>query len=222
MNEKPNDFEELTTQLAGHTLMVLLANINNTEIFYTDKLRNMMNKIALIYGTDTGMTEDVTNVIKERWTGSELEIMEVCDVNTSDFDRFDKFILGLSTWYDGDLQSDWETFYDNEFQNIDFTGKTVAIFGLGDQESYAEFFVDGVGILADVILKNGGNIIGKWSTEDYEFEISKAQIADTDMFYGLALDELNEPDKSDDRIDTWLAQIEAEFKAVDSDIQKCT
>lgn len=181
-----------------------------------------MNKIALIYGTDTGMTEDVTNVIKERWTGSELEIMEVCDVNTSDFDRFDKFILGLSTWYDGDLQSDWETFYDNEFQNIDFTGKTVAIFGLGDQESYAEFFVDGVGILADVILKNGGNIIGKWSTEDYEFEISKAQIADTDMFYGLALDELNEPDKSDDRIDTWLAQIEAEFKAVDSDIQKCT
>lgn len=202
--------------------MVLLANINNTEIFYTDKLRNMMNKIALIYGTDTGMTEDVTNVIKERWTGSELEIMEVCDVNTSDFDRFDKFILGLSTWYDGDLQSDWETFYDNEFQNIDFTGKTVAIFGLGDQESYAEFFVDGVGILADVILKNGGNIIGKWSTEDYEFEISKAQIADTDMFYGLALDELNEPDKSDDRIDTWLAQIEAEFKAVDSDIQKCT
>lgn len=170
-----------------------------------------MDTIALIFGTDTGMTADVTDIIKERWTASKLEVMEVCDVNASDFERFDHLILGLSTWYDGDLQSDWETFYEEQFQQIDFTGKTVAIFGLGDQESYAEFFVDGVGILAEVILKNGGTIVGKWSTADYEFEISKAKIDGEDMFYGLALDELNEPNKSDERINGWLAQIAAEF-----------
>lgn len=170
-----------------------------------------MDTIALIYGTDTGMTADVVDVISDRWTASELEVIEVCDASTSDFARFDKLILGLSTWYDGDLQSDWETFFEEQFQDIDFTGKTVAIFGLGDQESYTEFFVDGVGILAKVILKNGGRIIGKWSTDDYDFELSKAKIEGEDMFYGLALDELNEPNKSDERIDGWLAQVASEF-----------
>ena len=171
-----------------------------------------MDTIALIYGTDTGMTADVADIIEERWTASELEVMEVCDVSPSDFERFDHLILGLSTWYDGDLQSDWETFFEEKFQTIDFTGKTVAIFGLGDQECYAEFFIDGVGILAKVILQNGGKIIGKWPTVDYDFEVSVAKIDNEDAFYGLALDELNEPDKTDDRLDAWLKQIEDEFK----------
>lgn len=170
-----------------------------------------MDTIALIFGTDTGMTGDVTDIIADRWTASELEVIEVCNVTKDDFERFDKLILGLSTWYDGDLQSDWETFYEEGFQEIDFTGKTVAIFGLGDQANYGEFFIDGVGILAKVILKNGGRIIGKWSTEDYEFELSQAQVENEDAFYGLALDELNEPNKSDERIDDWLMQIAEEF-----------
>lgn len=170
-----------------------------------------MKQIALIYGSDTGMTEEIVGSIVDNWTATELEVIEAYNVKKSDFERFDKIIIGLSTWYDGDLQSDWETYYDEEFQEIDFTGKTVAIFGLGDQYGYGEFFIDGVGILAKTILKNGGKLIGKWASDEYDFEESKAQIEDENFFYGLALDEDNEPERTPARLKEWLAQIEKEF-----------
>lgn len=170
-----------------------------------------MNTIGLIYGSDTGMTEEIVSSIVDDWTASELEVIEAVSVKENDFKRFDKLILGLSTWYDGDLQSDWEGYFD-EFKTIDFSGKTVALFGLGDQYGYSEYFIDGVGILAEVILKNGGKIIGKWSTEEYDFDASKAKIENEDFFYGLALDEDNEPDKTPERLKKWLQQIQEEFE----------
>lgn len=170
-----------------------------------------MNKIGLIYGSDTGMTEEVVGSIVDSWEACKIEVIEAMNVTKEDFEKFDKLVLGLSTWYDGDLQSDWEEYYDNEFQEIDFTGKTVAIFGLGDQYGYGEYFVDGIGILAKTILENGGKIIGKWSCKGYDFEESKAKIENEDFFYGLALDEDNEPDKTPDRLKEWLKQIKEEF-----------
>lgn len=171
-----------------------------------------MSKIGLIYGSDTGMTEEVVGSIVDSWAATELEVIEAYNVKKSDFERFDKIIIGLSTWYDGDLQSDWEDYYDKEFQTIDFTGKTIAIFGLGDQYGYGEYFIDGVGILAKTIIKNGGKIIGKWSCEEYDFEESKAQIENENLFYGLALDEDNEPERTLPRLKEWLEQIENEFQ----------
>lgn len=171
-----------------------------------------MKKIALIYGSDTGMTEAVVGSIVDSWSASEIEVIEVFNAKKTDFERFDNFILGLSTWYDGDLQSDWETYYDDEFQTINFAGKTVAIFGLGDQYGYGEYFIDGVGILAKTILENGGKIIGKWPFKEYDFAESKAEIEGENLFYGLALDEDNEPEKTPKRLETWLAQIENQFQ----------
>lgn len=170
-----------------------------------------MEKIALIYGSDTGMTEEVVSSIVDDWSASEIEVIEIFNVKKADFERFDNFIFGLSTWYDGDLQSDWESYYDREFKTISFTGKTVAIFGLGDQYGYGEYFVDGIGILAKTVLENGGKLIGKWSCTEYDFETSKAKIEDENLFYGLALDEDNEPEKTPERLEQWLQQIENEF-----------
>ena len=118
----------------------------------------------------------------------------------------------MSTWYDGDLQSDWEDFFE-DFKKIDFTGKTVAIFGLGDQIGYAEYFVDGIGILAKVIIENGGKIVGYWPTLGYRYTDSVALIAgNEDYFYGLALDHDNESQLTDERLKTWIKQIKNEFK----------
>lgn len=170
-----------------------------------------MSKIGLIYGSDTGMTEDIAHSIVDSWAASEIEVIEVSEALKSDFEKFDKLILGLSTWYDGELQSDWEDFYEKEFQQIDFTGKTVAVYGLGDQYGYAEYFVNGIGILAKTVLENGGKLIGKWSSSDYDFQYSEAKIENEDFFYGLALDEDNESDKTPERLKKWLEQIEKEF-----------
>ena len=141
-------------------------------------------KVGLFYGSDTGNTEEVTEMIKEQWNFSELEVIEACDMSVEDYDRFQVIILGLSTWYDGDLQSDFEEFYE-EFKTIDFSNKIVAMYGCGDQYGYPEYFVDGLGILGSVIIENGGEIVGKWPIGGYEFDESRARF-DDDHFYGLA------------------------------------
>ena len=168
-----------------------------------------MNEIGLIYGSETGITEEITTLIVENWTLSDINVIEVSQVEKSDFEKYNFLILGLSTWYDGDLQSDWEDYYD-DFKKIDFNNKTVALFGLGDQYGYAEYFIDGVGMLAEVILKNGGKIVGYWSTKDYDFEESKA-LYNEDYFFGLAIDEDNQPELTEERVIEWLSMLSNEF-----------
>ncbi|MEL6719317.1 MAG: flavodoxin domain-containing protein, partial [Bacteroidota bacterium] len=118
-------------------------------------------KVGLFFGSDTGTTEAITQDFKELWNLTDLEVIEACDMKVEDYAPFNFIILGLPTWYDGDLQSDFEDFFD-DFKTIDFTDKIVAMYGLGDQYGYAEYFVDGLGILGKVILENGGKIIGHW------------------------------------------------------------
>ncbi len=96
--------------------------------------------IKVIYGSDTGNTELVIEDLIKLIDNT--EVTTVADLTPEDWDN-DKFILGIPTWYDGELQSDWEDYFE-EFKTIDFTDKKVAIFGLGDQLRYDEWFCDGI------------------------------------------------------------------------------
>ena len=168
-----------------------------------------MEKIGLFYGSDTGNTETIALKIRDKISKENVFVVDMYDASIEEFAKYDKIILGLSTWHDGQLQSDWDTFFE-EFKEVDFTGKTVAIFGLGDQYVYCDYFIDGVGIIGEVVLNNGGEIVGKWSTEGYEHTESKAE-TEEGLFLGLALDEDNQFDQTDDRVDAWVAQIKKEF-----------
>ena len=162
----------------------------------------------IIYGSDTGNTEIIADDLVKLL--DKPEILTVDELEESDWEDNKLYILGIPTWYDGELQSDWEDYLDN-FQEVDFTGKTVAVFGLGDQVGYAEWFCDGVGILADIIEKNGGKIIGNWSTDGYEFESSKAVMNTNNTFYGLCLDEDNQPELTQERLKKWVKQLKQEY-----------
>ena len=163
-------------------------------------------KVKLIFGSDTGNTDYVVDTyIIIMLDPLEVEVIEVHNLKPEDWDTDNLIILGIPTWYDGELQSDWEDYFE-EFQQIDFTGKTVAVFGLGDQIGYSEYFVDGIGILAKVVLENGGKIIGHWPTEGYDYDESKG-LLNEDYFYGLALDEDNESDLTFQRVEKWVQQI---------------
>ena len=166
----------------------------------------MKNKeVGIIWGSDSGDTEDVTEYIVKKLSKYSVESIHVDVAKIEDFKRFDLLLLGISTWYDGDLQSDWERFFPT-FSKIKFNNKKIAIFGLGDQYSYEDYFVDGIGILANVVLENDGEIVGYWPTDGYEFEESKALYNDS-LFYGLALDEGNQYEFTKDRVDKWLKKL---------------
>jgi flavodoxin I len=168
-----------------------------------------MAKIGLFYGSQTGSTQTESEAIQKEFGGaSTVELIDVSKAEDSDFSRFDYIIIGCPTWNVGQLQSDWETFY-NDLDNIDFTGKKVAYFGPGDQVGYPDSFEDALGILEEKISGKGGTTVGYWPAEGYEFTESKG-IRDG-KFVGLALDEDNQSDLTDERIKTWVAQLKKEF-----------
>jgi flavodoxin I len=168
--------------------------------------------IGLFYGSDTGITGGIAVEIKRALEPNfTIEEYDVQKFNEEDFAEYDKMIIGLSTWYDGQLQSDWDT-YVERFANIDFTGKIVAMYGLGDQDSYGEWYCDGMGIIGQLVKDNGGTLIGKWPTEGYDFIESKAQ-HENGYFCGLALDEDVQPEMTEGRLDNWCSIISKGFKA---------
>ena len=116
----------------------------------------------------------------------------------------DNLILGTSTWGAGEMQDDW---YDGikVIKNADLSGKTVALFGCGDSESYPDTFVGGMAEIYNAVKKAGANVIGAVATDGYTFDESESVV--DDKFVGLALDEVNEDGKTDERIDAWVDEI---------------
>lgn len=169
-----------------------------------------MSKIGLFFGSDEGNTEGVSYRIQQRLGEDVVDVMDIADVTQLDFANYDQIILGIPTWDFGQIQSDWEEFWD-DVSEIDFTGKTIALFGLGDQFGYGDYFLDAMGMLHDVIVEQGATVIGYWSTDGYDFDASKALIADKNLFMGLAIDEDQQEEMTADRLNRWCEQIHAEF-----------
>ena len=102
------------------------------------------------------------------------------------------------------MQDDW---YDGikELKNANLNGKTVALFGCGDSQSYSDTFCDGMGEIYRELQSSGCNIIGNTPTDGYTYDNSTA-VADG-RFVGLAIDDVNESDLTENRIDAWIAGI---------------
>ena len=165
-----------------------------------------MSKIGLIYGSDGGMTEDVCKRLVKILGEDNIDLIEVQNSSTDEVSSYDKLILASSTWGSGDLQSDWEDFEDN-LDEIDFSGKTVALLGLGDQDGYGDTFAESLYLLHEKV--KAANIIGQTSTEGYDYEESLAVV--DDMFLGLVIDEDNQDDLTDERLEAWANQIKADL-----------
>lgn len=170
----------------------------------------MSAKIGLFFGSDEGNTEAVAYRIQARLGEDNVDVLDVSEVTQLDFARYEILILGIPTWDFGQIQSDWEDFWD-DVSEIGFQGKRVALFGLGDQFGYGDFFLDAMGMLHDVIVENGAVIVGHWPTDGYEFDASKALIEGANKFVGLALDEDQQPELTAGRLNTWLSQISNEL-----------
>lgn len=169
-----------------------------------------MSKIGLFFGSDEGNTEGVAYRIQKRLGEDVVDVYDIADVTQLEFADYDKVILGIPTWDFGQIQSDWEEFWD-DISELDFSGKTIALFGLGDQFGYGDYFLDAMGLLYDEIIASGPKVIGYWSTEGYEFDASKALTEDQQHFVGLAIDEDQQEDLTADRLDRWCRQIHGEF-----------
>ena len=117
-------------------------------------------------------------------------------------------MLGSSTWGAGDLQDDWESFL-GDLKGANLSGKIVAIFGCGDSSSFSDTYCDAMGTIYNELQGSGCTFIGAVDASGYTYDDSTAVVDGN--FVGLALDEVNEDDQTDDRIANWVAAIQPEI-----------
>jgi len=168
-------------------------------------------KIGLFYGSTTCYTEMAAEKIRTFIGEAFIDLYNVKESSLELMNDYDFLILGVSTWDFGEIQEDWSAIW-QEISTISLQDKHVALFGLGDQEGYGEWFLDAMGLLHDELKPTGANFLGYWPTDGYEFKASRALTQDNKQFVGLALDEDSQYELSDERIATWCEQILVEYQ----------
>lgn len=163
-----------------------------------------MAKIGLFYDSDTGNTRKVAKMICKHFDEGDIDMISITKVEPADFEKYSAFILGTPTLGEGELPENWNAFLP-VLDAMDFSGKTFALFGLGDQVEYAHEFVDGLGILYEKFESLGAEFIGFWPLKGYEYDISRAEL--NGEFVGLVLDQDNQSDLTPQRVETWMAQV---------------
>jgi flavodoxin I len=164
--------------------------------------------IGLFYGTTTGKTSDIAEMIRDEFGTSLVTLHDISESKKGDLSGYDHLIIGCPTWDIGELQSDWDDFFPN-LDDLNFAGKKVAYFGTGDQVGYADNFQDAMGILEEKISGRGGVTVGFWPTQGYDHSASKA--LKNGKFIGLAIDEDNQPELTQQRVKAWVAQLKNDF-----------
>lgn len=160
-----------------------------------------MKKTVIYYGSTTGTCEDIANRI-----ASSLGIAEVKSASEfgQDAADYDVLVLGTSTWGYGDIQDDW---YDKieTLKGLNLSGKIIAIFGCGDSAGYPDTFCAGMKALYDAAVAAGATVIAGIPIDGYSFESSEAVV--DGKFVGVALDEMNEPEKTDGRLASMIEKL---------------
>ena len=172
-----------------------------------------MTKVGIFFGTDTGNTRRIAKDISTA-LGSTIAAkpVNVRNATVSGMLLYDVLILGTPTYGEGVLPGlstgnateSWEEFLPT-LAGQDFSGKKVAIYGLGNQKSYPSEFVDALFYLYEQFEQCHATLIGKWATDGYEFKASKAVV--NDQFVGLVLDQENQKDLTPDRLNAWLTML---------------
>lgn len=167
-----------------------------------------MKKVGIIYGSSTGTCETIANAIAQKLGVDSADVMNAGEITVERVNPYEVLLLGTSTWGDGEVQDDW---YDGlkVLKSADLKGKTIALFGCGDSESYCDTFCDGIGVLYEDLKDSGCTMVGKVPTDGYNFS-SSISVVDG-MFVGLPLDDINEDNKTEARVDAWLEEIKADL-----------
>ena len=165
-----------------------------------------MRKIAILYGSSGGNAESVAKEVLELFDGN-ADLYNVAQVSLDEIKEYPYIVAGTSTTGIGDLQDDWEGFLPG-FAGLDFTGKKVAIFALGDSASFSTSFAEAMKVSYDE-SSDKAEMGGRVPDEGYSYDDSAAVV--DGMWVGLPIDEDNEYDMTEARLAKWVAALKEEF-----------
>lgn len=164
-------------------------------------------KTAILYGSSTGTTAAVARKIASLMNVPPTDVYDVAATAPSKLAEYDRLVMGSPTYGAGELQDDWYDFLDGA-EVLDLRGKTIALFGCGD-ETMSDTFCGAVGEMYDRLVKTGADFVGEYTSAPYDFSESSAVKSDDGMAVGLLIDEVNHPDLTEGRIAEWVRLITA-------------
>jgi flavodoxin I len=167
-----------------------------------------MKKIGLIYSFNTQKTSKIAELIIEEFKDAPIEAINAETITDTQFLTYQNLILGVPTWFDGELPNYWDEFLP-ALEELDLSNKKIAIYGLGDQKGYPENFLDAAGIMAQILESLGATIVGLTAVKGYTFEKSKA--LRNNQFLGLAIDFENQAKMNKERVIKWVEQLKGYF-----------
>ncbi|NLT35344.1 MAG: flavodoxin [Gaiellales bacterium] len=164
-----------------------------------------MNTIGVFFGSSSYGTHIVAEKIQVALALDASAVHNIRLSRPEDLLGYTHLILGTSTWGEGDIQPDWNEFLPS-LRALDLRGHHVALFGLGDQETYPETFASGLGRLYDAVQATGATVDGFWPLAGYSFE--KSEAVRGERFVGLVIDKLNQAPLTNERVAAWAAQLQ--------------
>lgn len=171
-----------------------------------------MANMGIFCGTAGGTSMIVADALAEAFEIEEDDVINM-EEDFDDIDQmleYDVLFIGSSTWGQGDVHHEWvDPQFEIDSDGIDFSGKTIALFGAGDCKKHGEHFCSALGKLHKTFTTAGANVIGYVPASDYSYEFSLAQM--DDKLCGLAIDQHNEEDKTQERIENWINSLKAEL-----------
>lgn len=162
-------------------------------------------KTGIFYATSTGTTRGVAERIAKALGVRASDVYNVAKTGPDKFDDYELIILGSPTYGAGEVHDDWYDVLD-AVKALDLNGKTVAVFGCGD-ENMSDSFCSAVGIIYKAFKDTGARMIGEFNTFPYEFDKSEAVPVQGGEAVGLLLDEVNRPEATDKRIKEWVETL---------------
>ena len=169
-----------------------------------------MSKTGIFYSFNSTKTaKTAEKIVQEFEPEFTIQKVNAEELNEELFLSFNNLILGVPTWFDGELPIYWDEFVP-AIEDMNLKGKTIAIFGLGNQVEYPENFGDAVGIMAELVTNRGAKLVGLTSTEGYVYESSRAEV--DGKFLGLVLDQETQPRLTKERISGWVKDLKVQFK----------
>ena len=172
-----------------------------------------LSPIGLFYGSSTCYTEFVGEKIAKAFADETVDLYKVGEKPLQLAQNYRNLIFGIPTWDYGELQEDWENCW-ADLDHLDLHGKHLALYGVGDQIGYPDWFLDAMGYLHDKALVRGARITGHWPIAGYEFNSSQALTQDKQYFVGLAIDEENQFEQTDERIRVWVNNLRQAFASL--------
>jgi flavodoxin I len=168
-----------------------------------------MKKIGIFFGSYTGNTRRVAKQMQTEFGVNNADLHNIAKTWLRDMEKYPFMVFGTSTWGRGELQDDWNYIID-ELGDTDFKGIKIALFGTGDPIRFPDTFVDALGILYEVLIETGAEIVGDTPASEYVFNSSKAQRGN--RLVGLALDTENDEKENNAKIKEWVESLKMYFQ----------